>query len=38
VPRERARALLDVAVEQRPDAHPERRDELDPGFVEPRGE
>ena len=35
VPRERAGTLLDVAVEERPDASPEGGDELGPGLLEP---
>ena len=38
VPGHRARASLDVAVDERADPHPERRHERAPGFVDARGE
>jgi hypothetical protein len=38
VPGKGTGALLDVAVEQRPDADPERRDECRPDPVDPSGE
>ena len=38
VPGEPAGALFEVAVEQRPDAQPERRYQFRPGLLQPAGE